>query len=230
LLETILEGQNMRIDVYLNLSIISTSHAYERHQSPFVEHSFRRITTFIHQQNALDDAAATSRSHKNQFDVPPFGDNKHNIGNTSSTSSSTIKTCHHLMNTNNNTNKSFNTTAKYEQRSRTYMRPPKNRVDSKHFHEVFHRNQILFLVSFDSSFRSRIPSSLSCSNQQQPIEMPINIPCEQSLYDRKVEMDRENDLCQKYNIPPLFQRNWLRQLRYVPQERPDFGQIKQSQQ
>jgi len=41
------------------------------------------------------------------------------------------------------------------------------------------------------------------------------------------ETARRNDVRHKYNIPPPFQRTWLREPRYVPQERPRVDQIKQ---
>jgi hypothetical protein len=55
------------------------------------------------------------------------------------------------------------------------------------------------------------------------------MPYERTLYDIKFERDRQNDVREKYNIPLPFQRKWLRQPRYVPQERPNIGQIQQSE-
>jgi len=60
-------------------------------------------------------------------------------------------------------------------------------------------------------------------------ELSVHTPCERTTYDFKFEKDRQNDVREKLNIPPPFQRKWLRQPRYVPQERPVFGQIKQLQ-
>lgn len=60
-------------------------------------------------------------------------------------------------------------------------------------------------------------------------ELPIHMPYERTLYDIKFERDRQNDVREKYNIPPPFQRKWLRQPRYVPQERPNIGKMQQSQ-
>jgi hypothetical protein len=72
----------------------------------------------------------------------------------------------------------------------------------------------------------------SCSpsvTQHESNELPVHMPYERTLYDIRFERDHQNDLRQKYNIPPPFQRKWLRQPRYVPQERPNGGQIQQSQ-
>lgn len=49
---------------------------------------------------------------------------------------------------------------------------------------------------------------------------------ERNLYEQRIEINCRNDLREKYNIPPPFERQWLRQPRYVPQERPQFGQMK----
>jgi hypothetical protein len=54
------------------------------------------------------------------------------------------------------------------------------------------------------------------------------MPCERTVYDIRFERDRHNDIREKYNIPLPFERNWLRQPRYVPQERPIIGQTQQS--
>ncbi len=81
-------------------------------------------------------------------------------------------------------------------------------------------------TSFNHSSNS--PCSPS-ARQQESNGLPIHKPHEQTLYDVKFERDRQNDVRQKYNIPSPFQRKWLRQPRYVPQERPKFGQIQRSQ-
>jgi hypothetical protein len=75
------------------------------------------------------------------------------------------------------------------------------------------------------------PLNTSCLlpvTKQKSNELPIHIPYERTLYDVKFERDRQNDIREKYNIPLPFQRKWLRQPRYVPQERPNIGQIKKS--
>ena len=54
------------------------------------------------------------------------------------------------------------------------------------------------------------------------------MPHERTPYDVKFERDRQNDIREKYNIPLPFQRKWLREPRYVPQERPNTGQTQQS--
>lgn len=38
------------------------------------------------------------------------------------------------------------------------------------------------------------------------------------------KVDRSSNLREKYNIPPPFERQWFRRPRYVPQERPIYGQ------
>ncbi|CAF5095811.1 unnamed protein product [Rotaria sp. Silwood1] len=80
------------------------------------------------------------------------------------------------------------------------------------------------LTLFTQSLNSPCSPSLI---QRKSNKLPIHIPYERSLYDIKFERDRQNDLREKYNIPPPFQRKWLRQPRYIPQERPNFGQIQQ---
>ncbi len=81
-------------------------------------------------------------------------------------------------------------------------------------------------TSFNHSFESSCSPAIT---KQESNELPVHIPHGQTLYDVKFERDRQNDIRQKYDIPPPFQRKWLRQPRYIPQERPNFGQIQQSQ-
>lgn len=71
------------------------------------------------------------------------------------------------------------------------------------------------------------PCSLSINEEdkEQSKRLPVNMPVEKTVYDIRFERDRQNDLREKYNIPPPFQRKWLRQPRYVPQERPNIGQM-----
>ena len=79
-------------------------------------------------------------------------------------------------------------------------------------------------MSFNQSNKSM--SSLSASTNDSQTR-PTQTPCRQSLYDVRFEIDRQNDVREKYNIPPPFERTWLRQPRYVPQERPRIGPMKQ---
>jgi hypothetical protein len=72
------------------------------------------------------------------------------------------------------------------------------------------------------------PSSSLPVTKQKNNELPIHTPQERTLYDIRFERDRQNDMREKYNIPLPFQRKWLRQPRYVPQERPIIGQTQQS--
>lgn len=90
----------------------------------------------------------------------------------------------------------------------------------------------MFLVSYrgtsnqysDPSENSSGPS-LNISSSSGLIEDEIKRSIhERNLYNRQVEIDRRKNLREKYNIPPPFERQWLRQPRYVPQERPNFGQ------
>jgi hypothetical protein len=81
-------------------------------------------------------------------------------------------------------------------------------------------------TSFNYSSNSSCSPSLP---QQESSALPVHMPYERTLYDMKFEKDSQNDVRQKYNIPPPFQRKWLRQPRYVPQERPNVGHMKQLQ-
>lgn len=68
-----------------------------------------------------------------------------------------------------------------------------------------------------------------CSATQEKLrELPVYMPYERTLYDIKFERDHQNNMHEKYNIPPPFQRKWLRQPRYIPQERPNYSQSQQS--
>ena len=67
-------------------------------------------------------------------------------------------------------------------------------------------------------------------NEKDTKNLSVHMPVEQTLYDIRFERDRQNDVRERYNIPPPFQRKWLRQPRYVPQERPNSGQISRSDQ
>lgn len=62
-------------------------------------------------------------------------------------------------------------------------------------------------------------------DEKESKNLPVHMPVEQTVYDIRFERDRQNDLRERFNIPPPFQRKWLRQPRYIPQERPDVGQI-----
>lgn len=73
------------------------------------------------------------------------------------------------------------------------------------------------------------PCSSSMNEEKDASKrLPVHKPVEQTVYDIRFERDRQNDLREKYDIPPPFQRKWLRQPRYIPQERPNIGQISQS--
>lgn len=152
----------------------------------FIEHSFRRLSILIHQQDQ-------STSHTNDLSI------------TSPTNCS------------NNSNEQKTNFESSSRTNRTYMRPPKRNTLTKQSCEVSHQST------------DCLNPSMNDSSEKHSNELPIRMPYEQTPYDVRFEKDRQNDVREKFNIPPPFQRKWLRQPRYVPQERPVFGQIKQFQ-
>ncbi|UJR29149.1 hypothetical protein I4U23_010363 [Adineta vaga] len=187
--------------------------------SPFVEHSFRRLTLLIHQQDRLH----TSPSKSTEQTSNSASRSRENKICNDELVSVPSKSKSHSQSTHTN-----DTKFKVEPISRmprTYMRPPKHRTIVSHrcsSSQVFDRSE----TSFNQSFES--PCSPSVTKQESN-ELPVHKPHERSQYDIQFERDRQNDIREKYNIPAPFERTWLRQPRYVPQERPNFGEKHQSQ-
>jgi len=91
--------------------------------SPFIEHSFRRLTLLIHQQDGLHTNA--NKTTEQSFETPTLVNNIYN--NELVSFSSKIKS--HQQSTDG-----IETKVKVEPMLRThriYMRPPKNRATSK---------------------------------------------------------------------------------------------------
>jgi hypothetical protein len=230
----------------LDLSDMDSNSTY----SQFIEHSFRRLTLLIHQQddpdNSITNSVSTNKINEQSFNISSSSVNnkKNNINNNELVSFSS-KSQYHQQSVNDNLTDSIESKGKVEPISkthRTYMRPPKNRTTSnKFFISIFCILIFYFSVSYRSSssqFSDRSEASFNhplnspCSPsiiQQKSNELPIHMPYESTAYDIKFERDRQNDVREKFNIPPPFQRKWLRQPRYVPQERPNVGQVQQSQ-
>ncbi|CAF0737517.1 unnamed protein product [Adineta steineri] len=186
--------------------------------SPFVEHSFRRLSLLIHQQ---EDVLATNT---NKITEQLSNKSLENNINNNDLVSFTSKMKSHQQSTD-----IIEATKKIESIStrtnRTYMRPPK------------HQTMISYRCSTsqlsdrsETSFNHSLESPCSPSQtKQESNQLPIHMPYQQTVYDIKFEKERQNNQYQKYNVPPPFQREWLRQPRYKPQERPNFGQTQQSQ-
>ncbi|CAF0866982.1 unnamed protein product [Rotaria sp. Silwood1] len=198
--------------------------------SSFIEHSFRRLSLLIHQQDVLNSTASisTNKTTEQTYNISSLVNNKkNNISNSDILSLSTTFQSQQSSIDDKSTDSS-ETMIKVESIPRThriFMRPPKSRTIIS-----YRSSSSQFSDRSEDSFTHSLNSPCSPSLiQRKSNELPIHMPCERSLYDIKFERDRQNDLREKYNIPPPFQRKWLRQPRYIPQERPNFGQIQQSQ-
>lgn len=82
------------------------------------------------------------------------------------------------------------------------------------------RKYFVLLISFLVSYRFPSDQFESSSSSNILLEQ-----IQRNHFEKQIENDRRNDLREKFNIPPPFERQWLRQPRYVPQERPRIGQM-----
>ncbi|CAF3082051.1 unnamed protein product [Rotaria socialis] len=198
--------------------------------SPFIEHSFRRLSLLIHQQdilNATTPSTTASTTGEKSSNALLLVKNKENKFDNSCSLSFLSEERSHQQSTDRNTTNSNEIKTKFApitKTNRTFMRPPKTQTTS-------YRCSSLHLSDQSETSLSR-SSNAPCSpsiTQQKLNELHVHIPVERSLYDIKFERDRHNDLREKYNIPPPFQRKWLREPRYTPKERPNCGQVQQSE-
>ncbi|CAF2510034.1 unnamed protein product [Rotaria sp. Silwood2] len=198
--------------------------------SSFIEHSFRRLSLLIHQQDVLNSTASisTNKATEQSINTSLLVNNKKNNLNNNDILSLSSKVQPQQQSIGDKSNNSIETMVKVKPIPRTnriFMRPPKSRTIISYRSspsQCFDRSE----NSFNYSLNSSCSPSLT---QEKSNILPIHMPCERSLYDIKFERDQQNDIREKYNIPQPFQRKWLRQPRYIPQERPNFGQIQQSQ-
>lgn len=172
----------------------------------FIEHSFRRLSLLIHQQ---DESNNTERATPKTSSHPQSSDSDLNPPMERKTNIEPISRTH-----------------------RTYMRPPKHRgTTSKPHHHPSSSSSPQCSEQSETSLNQSINSSYSPPkhhHHRQSHILPVHVPYERTPYDMRFEKERQNDVREKYDIPPPFQRKWLRQPRYVPQERPTIGQVNQS--
>jgi hypothetical protein len=105
--------------------------------SQFIEHSFRRLTLLIQEQNDLDASTSTSagKTAEQSFNGSSLMNHQTNsINKNESESFSSRKQYHRRSINDNQSTKSIDKTVKIEPmfiNRRTYMRPPKSRSTSK---------------------------------------------------------------------------------------------------
>jgi hypothetical protein len=98
--------------------------------SQFIEHSFRRLTLLIHQQDVLDSSTSANKTTEHSFNISSSLKTKKN----NELELFSLKNESHRQLNGDNPNGSIKTEVKSEPISRTrrtYMRPPKNRTTSK---------------------------------------------------------------------------------------------------
>ncbi|CAF1170775.1 unnamed protein product [Rotaria sordida] len=205
------------------------------HYSSFIEHSFRRLSLLIHQQDILNstNSISTNKTTEQSYNTSSLVNNKKNNLSNNDILLFSPKLQSKQQTIDDKSTNSIETMGNIEpiaaRRNRVFMRPPKSRTIIS-CHSSSSASSPQYSDRLENSFNHSLNSSCSpCLIQRKSNELPIHVPCERSLYDIKFERDRQNDVREKYNIPPPFQRKWLRQPRYIPQERPNFGQIQQSQ-
>jgi hypothetical protein len=105
-----------------------------KNYSQFIEHSFRRLTLLIHEQNNIDTLTSTSDDKTNEQSFDESSIRNHQKSNTNKNqfeSFSSRKQSHQRL---INNSESMDTMVKVEpmfKNRRSYMRPPKNRTTSK---------------------------------------------------------------------------------------------------
>ncbi|CAF0960852.1 unnamed protein product [Adineta ricciae] len=184
--------------------------------SPFIEHSFRRLSLLIHQQDRLHPIS--NQSAEQSLDNLP---RKTHISNDELIS---LPSKYKSFSRASHANEPRYHVEPMARTPRTYMRPPKQRTIVSYrcsSSQISDRSE----ASFNHSLESLCSPTVT---KQESNELPIHTPHERSLYDMQFERDRQNDIRGRYNVPEPFQRTWLRQPRYVPQERPSFGEVHQS--
>jgi hypothetical protein len=111
--------------------------------SQFIEHSFRRLTLLIHQQDVSDTTSNSipgNKTTEQSFNIlSSVNDKKNNINNNELVSFSS-KIQSYQQSINDKLTDSIEPKVKVDSMSRThrtYMRPPKNRTTSKFSFESF---------------------------------------------------------------------------------------------
>jgi len=105
--------------------------------SQFIEHSFRRLTLLIHQQDDLDTSTSISAdktTEQSSNTLSLINNQGNNMNKNELQSFSSKKQSHQRSMNDNKSTESIDTKAKVEpmfKTHRTYMRPPKNRTTSK---------------------------------------------------------------------------------------------------